>query len=203
MKSTGTVKKCSPSTGRMSRDGMTYALGRDETPSASTLFAAAIRAKRTVQLSAPINQSTRVSAVSSSALLMRCAQELWSAKIRRMSEGTLPGLGGDSELALNRLVTLACPSDCERVALALSTSGSECSCSPKWRTPTATDWKGGKRRTKHGTQKNLRDQWTQTFGSLYMPAEALEVAQGFPAGWTELDAAETPSYRKSQSSSEG
>ena len=149
----------------------------------------------------PASHAQRVLAVSSSALLMRFAQGLFSERIRVTSGAMLPGLGGGCELAWNRLVTLSCPSDCERVALALSTSGRGCSCSVSLPTPTASDWRGGKRRQKHGSQCNLRDEFTQRTGWLYLHPEDLEAAMGFPATWTELGASETPSSPKSQSGS--
>lgn len=152
-----------------------------------------ILAKRTAEPALAITSANRASALNASASLMHLARALYSARIRPTRERMLPGLGGDSGLALNRLVTLCCPSDCERVVLGLSTNGTDCSCSVSAPTPTASDWRGGKRKRKAGTQANLRDVFTQTTGWLYMPPEALEAAQGFPPMWSELPDLATPS----------
>jgi len=159
---------------------------------ALTASSAATHARRTVPQSVPVSAVTRVSAVSSSALLMNFARDLWCERIHPTSEKTLPGLGTDSELAWNRLVTLCCPLDCERAVLGLSIKGNECSCSPSLPTPTASDWKGGKRKRKQGSQANLRDVFTQATGWLYLHPEDLEVAQGFPPTWSELRESEMP-----------
>jgi hypothetical protein len=150
----------------------------------------------------PASHAQRVSAVTSSAWLMRFARALFSERIRVTSDGMLPGLGGGCEMGWNRLVTLSCPLGCERVALALSTNGRGCSCSPSLPTPIASDWRGGKRRRKKGSQVNLRDVYTQTTGWLYLPVEAMEAAMGFPITWTECEPSETPSSPKSQSGSD-
>lgn len=157
-----------------------------------TSFAEAIHAKPTAQPWEAVTASTRASAVSSCGLLLHFARALWSERIRPTSDAMLPGLGGASEMALNRSVTLSCPSDSEPVALGLSISGNGCSCSPRYPTPTASDWKGGKRKRKSGSQVNLRDEFTQTTGWLYLHPEDLEAAQGFPTTWTELGHSETP-----------
>lgn len=147
---------------------------------------AAIHAKRIAEPAHPISLVNRASATSSSALLMSFAHALWYARIRRLFGVTLPGLGGDFDLNLNRLVTLCCPLDCEPVALGHSTGGNECSCSVSFPTPTATDWRGGKKKRKAGTQANLRDEFTQRTGLLYLHPEDCEAALGLPTTWTEL-----------------
>ncbi len=166
-----------------------------------TWSVAETHAKRTAAQPEGVTPLTRVSAVSSSALLLSFARDLFSAKIQRSPERMLPGLGNECDVSLSRLVTLCCPSDCERVALGHSTSVTGCSCSASLPTPTASDWKGGKRKQKAGTQANLRDVFTQTTGLLYLHPEDLEAAQGFPATWTELKPLETPLCRKSPNTS--
>ena len=162
-----------------------------------TASSAEIHASRTARLSVGVSADTRVLAVSSSGLLMNFARELFCERIQASSEKALPGLGGECDLNWNRLVTLCCPSDCEPVALGLSIKGNECSCSPSLPTPTASDWKGGKRKRKAGSQVNLRDEFTQRTGWLYLHPEDMEVAAGFPATWSELPDAETPFIRLS------
>lgn len=67
-------------------------------------------------------------AMSSSESLMSVARALFSGKTRLRSEKTLLGLGGDSEETSRSLVTLSCPSDSGRVALALTIGEKDCSC---------------------------------------------------------------------------
>lgn len=155
----------------------------------------ATRVRRIAAQSAAINQNTRALAVSSSALLMRFARELWCEKIQQEFAGTLPGLGTDSEAAWRRLVTLSSPLDFERVALGRSTSVTGCSCSLSWPTPTATDWKGGKAR-KPGMQVNFRDVWKEQTGQTYPPPEVSAAVQGFPPMWAKCEESETPSSPK-------
>ena len=151
------------------------------------LSSVATPARKTApQETPPITAQNRALAVSSSALLVSFARALFSAKIQPSSERMLPGLGGDFDLSLSRLVTLCCPFDCERVALGLSTNGTACSCSPSLPTPSATDWRGGKKKRKTGTQANLRDEFTQRTGWLYLHPVDLEAAMGLPNTWTEL-----------------
>jgi hypothetical protein len=110
-------------------------------------------------------------------------------------------LGGESDLPLSRLVTLCCPSDSEPVALGLSTSATDCSCSPSFPTPTATDWKGGKRYIREGFSPNFRDWWMSIHGRTYPHELAITAAMGFPATWTWLRPPETPSSPKSPNGS--
>lgn len=140
-------------------------------------------ARLTVLPLAAALQPSRALALSSSASLMLFARALFSARIQHEFGGSLPGLGGDSELASNLLVTLCCPSDCGPVALAGSIDGIGCSCSVNYPTPTATDWKGGKAR-KRGQQSNLRDLWKEWTGQTYLPPEVSAAVQGFPIMWT-------------------
>lgn len=175
---------------------MTLELSNQTIPTESIASSAAIRARPTAQQSAAERASKRVLGVSSSALLLHFARALWSEKIQHSQGEMLLGLGGDFDTSLSRLVTLSCPSDCEPVALGLSISVTDCSCLPSYPTPTASDWKGGKRKQKAGTQANLRDVFTQATGLLYLHPEDLEAAQGFPITWGELRHSETPSSLK-------
>lgn len=167
----------------------------------SMLFAVATRAKRTAVRGRAVTSAKRASAITSSALLRHFAHELWYARILHTSGEMLPGLGGDFDLSWNRLVTLCCPSDSERVALGLTINGNDCLCLVSLPTPTASDWRGGKRKRKKGTQANLRDEYTQATGYTYLPIEGFTAVQGFPDMWTALDHSETQSSRKSHNGS--
>ena len=162
--------------------------------SESTSSAEATLAKQTARQLVPVDRNTRASAVSSSALLMNFARALWSERIQVMSGGMLPGLGGDSELALSRLVTLCCPSDSERVALGPGTKGSDCSCSVTMPTPTAQAWKGGttKDHPRANRETTFVHWWARHNGRPYPSVEVIEAAQGFPPMWTELEDSGTP-----------
>lgn len=173
------------------------------TTGASMSSAAATHAKRTALRSVEIDRNTRVSAVSSSALLRHFARALWSARIPVESSQTRLGLGGECDERWSVLATLACPSDCEPVALALSIGGKGCSCSPRMPTPTATDWKGGQARPQRGRQLNLRDWWMSRYGQRYLPSAVSLAAQGFPTTWLECEPSATPCHTKSPSGSDG
>lgn len=182
------VKKSSKNTGPTSGVGETCEPSRPKEIGELMSSAGEIPARPTAQ---PVSPHSRASAVSSSALLRHFAQALWSEKIQVSSETTLLGPGGNSELAWNRLVTLCCPSDSEPVALGLSIDGTDCSCSPQFPTPTATDWKGGHDRHPQWKQWNLRDWWRHSTGRRYLPIPVLTAVQGFPAMWTGLEPSET------------
>src|SRR6266403_2925135 len=87
--------------------------------SAPTSSLAATPAKKTVTPDKPQTQSARLSAVSSSQLLMSFARDLFFARIRPSLDQTPLGLGGDFDPSWNDLVTLCCPSNSGPVALAL------------------------------------------------------------------------------------
>ena len=136
-----------------------------------------------------------------SGLLTSFARALWFGKIRQPSEQMRLGLGTDSETVLNASDTPCSLSDYEPVALGLTTLGIDCSCLPHYRTPTARDWKGQsalswRTRTKGDTTPTLADQ----IGGTPHP-EFVEALMGFPIGWTELEASETPSSRRSRNGS--
>lgn len=164
------------------------------------LFSAETPAKPTAQ---PVDPQQRVSAVSSCELLKRFVRVLFSEKIPATSARTLPGLGGDSELAWNRLVTLACPSDCEPVALVATTGEKDCSCSVSWPTPTACSWRGGttKDHPRANRETTFHHWWVRKFGLPYPSIEVMEAVMGFPAMWSECEELETRSARKSRSGS--
>lgn len=159
---------------------------------------AATPAKQTQPPPAPVLPECRASAVSSSALLRHFAHALWSERIRRTSKQMHLGRGGDFDVNWNRLVTLCCPSDSERVALGLTTAETDCSCLPKIPTPTASDWKGGTAKTHPKSSRQLfRHYWARQTGTPYAPCQVYEAAQGFPITWTELNAAATPLSQQS------
>lgn len=169
----------------------------------STASSAGTRARKTAAPEGTARFLRRASAVSSSGLLMRFARALWSERIRPTSEKMLPGLGGSSELAWNRLVTLCSPSDCGPVALGLAINANDCSCSPSMPTPTASDWKGGKIHVRPGMKMNLRDWWKQRHGQTYPDAMVIAAVMGFPPTWAWLGDSVTPSCHKLPSGSAG
>lgn len=175
-------------TGRTSDDGETCGTSR-QSQSTNGELTASLEATRASRIAEPwegISQAERILRVSSSELLMYFARALWSERIRHSCESARLLHGGPSEAAWNSLVTLACPSNCEPAVLGLSTSGSECSCSVSYPTPTATDWKGGKAR-KRGRQANLRDLWKEWTGQTYLPPEVSAAVQGLPIMWTKCE----------------
>lgn len=89
------------------------------------------------------SENTPTSEVSSSALLMFFALQLWSARTLTPVEPTLFGPGGECELDFEALDTLCCPSDSGRVALALTTGETGCTCLPRVPTPTASLFSAG------------------------------------------------------------
>lgn len=134
-------------------------------------------------------------AVSLSGLLMRFGLALFSGRIRTHRVGTLPGLGSECDLSWNALVTLCCPSDSDPVALGLTTGGIECSCSPQWRTPLASDNRSRGNKHSKSTQRRLREGKTITL-SMQLdgpPSPAfLEELMSFPLGWSDARPSATP-----------
>ncbi len=192
LKSNRTANESSPNTGPTCGDGVTCEPSHPKANGELTLFAAATPARPTALQAGRLEVVQRALGVTSSGLLKHFARELWSAKIRQ-HERMLPGLGSEFDAGLSRLVTLACPSDCEAAALGLTASGSECLCSPNWYSPTATDWKGGshKERKDGGNRSAFRHQHTRRTGFLYPDPEVMEAVLGYQVGWTELDQSET------------
>ena len=162
--------------------------GRKKTQSESTASSAVIRAKPILRQADRSDQERRALAVSSSALLMHFAQELFCEKTHQPPSETPNGVGGVSEASWNRLVTLCCPSDSGRVALGLTTDGIACSCSPRWPTPMAASWGS------EGHQNMLRRLGvTENIigGHAPMNPQLYEHLQGFPEGWSEIEVSET------------
>lgn len=147
-------------------------------------------------------QRSRVSALSSSAFLMNFARACFFEKTRPQSVPMLPGLGGDFDKPPSRLAMLCCPSDSGRVALALTTGETGCSCLVKWRTPIKRDWKGctskkRRERERGDNTPNLPDQ----LGGVPHP-EFVEELMGFPIRWSDLADLETPSMLVSENGSD-
>jgi hypothetical protein len=119
---------------------MTLKPSRRPTPTSGGSIASSgeIPARGTATPEASGSESTRISAVSSSALLMSFARELWSGRIPTRVAPTLPGLGGECDPHWSELDTLCCPSDSDPAALGLTTDATGCSCSVSVPTPTAS-----------------------------------------------------------------
>lgn len=150
-----------------------------------TLFAEVIRAKPIVL---PAGPTRRVSAFNSCKSLMKFARAVFSAKIRQSHVKPRHGRGGDFGSVLNNLGTLCCPSDSGRVALALTTGETGCSCTPNYPTLLRADATRGpdKRLRKGSGGPNLR----AVLGHPITPAFAEEF-MGFPDGWTDCKDSET------------
>ena len=132
-------------------------------------------------------RSKRLQAINSSALLSSLCRHLFYAKTRPQYAQMRLGLGTGFDPNWNDWITLSSPFDSGRVALALSSDGTDCSCSPNMRAPNARDWKGMSakswRERKHGdTTPTLPDQ----IGGTPHP-EYVEELMGFPIGWTDLE----------------
>jgi hypothetical protein len=171
--------------------------------SAPTSLPEATPAKKTVTPDSLLTRLARRSALSSSGLLMRFARELFYARIHPSLAQMPIGLGTGSDPSWNELVTLCCPLNSDPVALALTTNGSGCSCSPKFRTPTARDWKGmsakswRERTDGKDTEPTLADQ----LGGVPHP-EFVEEIMGYEIGHTDLDRLGMPLIQESQSGSD-
>lgn len=173
----------------------------------SILFVEETPARETPTREASTSESTRISRVTSCESLIRFGLDLYSERIRPLLVQELPGLGRGFERGWSRLVTLCCPSDCDRVALALTTRESDCSCSPSYPTPTASDWKGstgkGSRRGTLAERVAIEtgDQADQQ-PTVYPHPDFVEVLMGFPTGWSDLGHSETPCLHPSLSGSD-
>lgn len=149
------------------------------------LFAGAIHASKTATPDETEKRYRRHLAVNSSVLLMSFALALCCEKIHPSLDAMPLGHGGDSAMNLSALIMRCCPSDSERVVLALTIDGKGCSCSPSYRTPTARDWKGmsakkWRERTDGDKTPTLPDQ----LGGVPHP-DFVEELMGFPIGWTD------------------
>lgn len=152
-------------------------------PEQLTLFAEAIPVNATAT-HGDMGQERRRQRIISCGLLLTVALALFSGRIQPSSAKMPRGRGGESGTPSKTLVTLCCPSASGRVALALTTGETACSCSPHYRTPTARDWKGmsaksWRERTKGDKTPTLPDQ----IGGTPHP-EFVEEVMGFPIGWS-------------------
>lgn len=175
-----------------------------------TSFAEATHARRTAEQESTKERARRVSAVSSSGLLMSFGRALFFGRIQHECGPTLLGPSGDSEASWNALGMLCCPSDSEPVALALTTKGTGCSCLPrmptpsanlfpcgdvaKLFTPTASDYRGS---TGKGSRRNtLAEQLAIAEGAngktVYPHPEYVEAVMRFPISWSDLSGWEMP-----------
>lgn len=165
--------------------------------------AAATHARKTAMPGNGLGLSSRVSALSSSAFLMRFAHACFSERIPRTFAMTLPGLGGDSDFLLSRLVTLCSHSEYAPVVLALTISGTDCSCLVSLPTPCKRDWKGmSSKKWRDRMPSESRKRAEKPFATLPDAIggpphpEFVEAVMGFPIGWTDLKDSETPSSHK-------
>ena len=142
-------------------------------------------AKRTQEHDRDTTPQARRSALSSSALFRTVAHALFSERIQPTSAETLPGLGGSSEQNLSDLAILLGPSECEPVALALTTSGTDCSCLVSYPTPTKRDWKGQSSRRWRDRPSKSPANLCDVIGGPPHP-EFCEALMGFPTGWSAL-----------------
>ena len=184
-------RKSSKSTGPMSHDGETCDPSRNQDSSGPMLFVEAIHAKEIATPGAFTKRNTKTSEANLSALFRCFVLELWLGRIRQGLDQTLFGLGNECDPLYETWATLCCPSDCDPVALGLTTSGTDCSCSPNYPTPVASDYKGstGKKSRKGTLAEVLAEQFGELPGKTYYPhPEFAEALMGFPIGWSDLDA---------------
>ncbi|HVQ45128.1 MAG TPA: hypothetical protein VMT30_09315 [Candidatus Saccharimonadia bacterium] len=147
----------------------------------------------------------RRSVLNSSASLTSFALGLFSARIPLDPVPMLPGLGSDSETRSNLAATLSCPSDSVPVALALTISGTGCSCLLKHPTPSASLFgckdvermlaRRERLKAQHGNGNGFGltlGQWAAIEGVELTP-EMVEQMLGFPPGWTDCACSVTPS----------
>jgi hypothetical protein len=148
----------------------------------------AIHAPETATPEISTRANTPTSALRQSALLTRFALDLFSEKIQVSSGLTLFAPGERCELILSHLDTLCCHSDSEPVALALSIDGKGCSCSPRYPTPTASDWKGstGKGSRRGTLAERLAILAGKPGETCYPHPEFVEALMGFRVGWSAL-----------------
>jgi hypothetical protein len=146
----------------------------------------------------------RIAAVSSSALLRNVARALSCVRTQVRFDQMPLGLGGDSEHDSRVLVTPWCPSDSAPVALGLTIDGIGCSCSPRYPTPTASDWKGSTGKgSRRGTLAERLAMECGASGKTTSPhPEFVEALMGFPIGWSDCVDSVTPSLPSWPSGSE-
>lgn len=161
----------------------------------STLSAVATPVRPTAMPGASGSGSMRISAVSSSALLRHVVRALSSVRTQARSGQMLHGLGGDFAQDSRVLVTPWCPFDSAPVVLGLTIDGIGCSCSPRYPTPTASDWKGSTGRgSRRGTLAERVAIDSQANGKTVSPhPEFVEALMSFPIGWSDCEDSATPS----------
>lgn len=155
-------------------------------------------ARRTVGPESGVPPRSRALAMSSCGLLMRCALALFSGRIRPSPGQMLLGPGIDFDPSWSRAVTWSCPSDSGPVALALTTDGTDCSCSPRFPTPTASLFgcrdtekllaRRGRCKARHGNGNGFGltlGQFCAVEGIDCTP-DLAEMLMGFPSGWTDV-----------------
>lgn len=133
-----------------------------------------------------MGEATRLQRLRRCAFLTRFSLTLFSGKIRQPSERMPSGRGTECAENWKTEATRLLPSESGRVALALTSDGTACSCSPNMRSPTARDWKGmsaksWRERTTGDNTPTLPDQ----IGGTPHP-EYYEELMGFPIVWSEL-----------------
>lgn len=169
----------------------------------ATSSSVATRVRRTAAPGSGTERERRHSALNSSALLRSFARASFFGKTPPERAPMLPGLGSDSETSSNGLATRSCPSDSAPVALALTTSGTGCSCSPQRPTPTASMfWCRDveqllARRERCRQQHRNGNGFGLTIGQwcaiqrIDLTPELVEAMLGFPVGWTDCAASAT------------
>jgi len=193
-----TQQECSRNTGQMCSDLETSRVLR--ICRQSTSIPAEIHANRTPRHPGHAEVRKRVQRFMRCDWLQNTALGLFSGKIRAMSAQMRLGLGGDLDDRLSDLVIVACPSDSGHVVLALTTSGIDCSCSPRMPTPMSCGWgsQGHKLQIiRAGLDRKLCN------GNMPIQPSLYEIMIGFPPEWTDCDVLETLSSRKSQSGLDG
>lgn len=127
-----------------------------------TLFAAVTPA-RPIQTPGDMERFQKLRQVISCESLRKFIPVMFSGRIRRQSEKMRPGPGGDLRDTSKEWAIWFCPSKSGRVVLVGITEGNACTCSPRYRRPTARDWKGmsaksWRERTKGDKTPTLPDQ---------------------------------------------
>ena len=160
----------------------------------------AIRAKKTVQQIAEERVRRLRWVADSSELLLRAGHALFFERIQADAAARLRGHGRGSGQSLKRLVTLCCPSNSGPVALVLATKENGCSCSLCFPTPMASQehkrirpFTPAETARRFGRQLiGIVGQHHPQYRGQYLHPSFVELLMGFPLGWTDLDASETP-----------
>lgn len=162
------------------------------------LLSEATPASKTPAPDGPLTPQARRWRMNSCASLVNIALDLFSEKILHGSGQMhlLPGIG--SAPGLNDLDMLCCPLDSGRVALALTTSGIDCSCSPNFPTLTRRDYRhpGNIERQQARRRVTRFSQPLPVFVGYSLHPNSCDPFMGFPTGWTVLNPSETPVLHK-------